>query len=120
MVKLITINIIFYEEKAIGHTRYTYSVTSNMRISLKRSSDMNMMSDQWSYLYENRIFIVIIYILEHVWTMQKYLNLIIFCLLSCISWYFWGIIRRVLRIHTHLLHIGTVNVILQLYIAAKV
>ena len=48
------------------------------------STDTNVTSDHWSYLRKNIIFLAIILILKHVLfrLMQKYLSLVIICLLS--------------------------------------
>ena len=61
-----------------------------------------MTSAQWCYLHNNIIFLVIILILKHVLVrlMQKYLILVINCLLCCINWYSWGVIRSSHRIRT--------------------
>ena len=61
-----------------------------------------MTSAQWCYLHNNIIFLVIILILKHVLVrlMQKYLILIINCLLCCMNWYSWGVIRSSHRIRT--------------------
>ena len=59
-----------------------------------------MTSAQWCYLHKNIIFLVIILILKHVLVrlMQKYLILVINCLLCCINWYSWDVIRSSHRI----------------------
>ena len=57
---------------------------------------------QWCYFHNNIIFLVIILILKHVLVrlMQKYLILVINCLLCCMNWYSWGVIRSSHRIRT--------------------
>ena len=62
----------------------------------------NTTSDQWSYLHKNIIFLVIILILKLVLLrlMQKYLIPVINCLLCCMNWYSWGVIRSSHRIRT--------------------
>ena len=61
-----------------------------------------MTSAQWCYRHNNIIFLVIILILKHVLVrlMQKYLILVINCLLCCMNWYSWGVIRSSHRIRT--------------------
>ena len=62
----------------------------------------NRMSGQWSYLHRNIIFFVNILILKHVLfrLMQKYLSLVINCLLCGMDWYSLGVIRSSHRIRT--------------------
>ena len=71
-------------------------------IHMQPSTDTNMTSAQWCYLHNNIIFLVIILILKHVLVrlMQKYLILVINCLLCCMNWYSWGVIRSSHRIRT--------------------
>ena len=66
------------------------------------STDTNTTSDLWPYLHKNIIFFVIILILKHVLLrrMQKYVSPVIDCLLCCMNWYTWGVIRSSHRIHT--------------------
>ena len=61
-------------------------------IHMYLSTDTNTTSDQWSYLHKIIIFLVIILILKHVLLrlIQKYLSLVINCLLCCMN---WGFIR---------------------------
>ena len=61
-----------------------------------------MTSSQWCYLHNNIIFLVIILILKHVLVrlMQKYLILVINCLLCWRNWYSSGVIRSSHRIRT--------------------
>ena len=71
-------------------------------IHMQPSTDTNKTSAQWCYLHNNIIFLVIILILKHVLVrlMQKYLILVINCLLCCMNWYSWGVIRSSHRIRT--------------------
>ena len=71
-------------------------------IHMQPSTDTNMTSAQWCYLHNNIIFLIIILILKHVLVrlMQKYLILVINCLLCCMNWYSWGVIRSSHRIRT--------------------
>ena len=81
-----------------------------------------MTSTQWCYLHNNIIFLVIILILKHVWVklMQKYLILVINCLLCCMNWYSWGVIRSSHRIlYTFTLYSYSCK-ILQPYVAATI
>ena len=81
-----------------------------------------MTSTQWCYLHNNIIFLVIILILKHVWVklMQKYLILVINCLLCCMNWYSWGVIRSSHRIlYTFALYSYSCK-ILQPYVAATI
>ena len=73
-------------------------------IHMQPSTDTNATSDQWSYLHKNMIFLVIILILKHVLfrPSQKYLSLVITCLLCCTNCYPCGVIRSSHRIGTRL------------------
>ena len=73
---------------------------------------------QWCYLHNNIIFLVIILILKHVLVrlMQKYLILVFNCLLCCMNWYSWGVIRS-----SHCIRTRSYSCkILQPYVAATV
>ena len=82
--------------------RWTPSCNMLRLIHMQPSTDTNTMSDQWSYLHKNIIFLVIILILKHVQfrLMQKYLSSVINCLLCCMNWYTWSVIRKSRRIRT--------------------
>ena len=71
-------------------------------IHMQPSTDTNTTTDQWSLLYKNIIFLVIILILKHVLfrLKQKYLSPVINCLLCCMNWYSWGVICKSHRIRT--------------------
>ena len=71
-------------------------------IHMQPSTDTNTTSDQWSYLHKNIIFLVSVLILRHLLSrlIQKYLSPVINCLLSCMNWYSWGVIRKSHRIHS--------------------
>ena len=91
----------FFSLKMVSVGCFTGSVLR--LIHMYPSADMNTMSDQWSYLHKN-IFLGINFILRHVLfrVMQKYLSPVISCLLCCMNWYSWGVIRSSHHIHTRL------------------
>ena len=80
-----------------------------------------MTSDQRSYLHKNIIFLVITLILKHAPFIlkQKYLIHVTNCLLRCMNWYSWGVIRssHCIRTRSHRIRIV---VILQPNVAASV
>ena len=70
-------------------------------IHILPSTYTNTMSVQWSYLHKNIIFLVIILIFQVLLRLtQKYLIPVINCLLCCMNWYSWGVIRSSHRIRT--------------------
>ena len=66
------------------------------------ATDTNRTSDQWFYLHKNIIFLVIILILKHILfrLTQKYLSPVMNCLVCCMNWYSWGVIRSSYCIRT--------------------
>ena len=82
--------------------RSTSSCNMLRLIHMYPATDTNTTSDQWPCLHKNIIFLVIILILKHVLfrLMQKYLIPVINCLLCCMNWYSWGVIRKSHRIGT--------------------
>ena len=82
--------------------KFQVSQSCNMLrlIHMYPATDMNTTSDQWSCLHKNKIFLVIILILKHALfrLMQKYLIPVINCLLCCMNWCSWGVIRKSHRI----------------------
>ena len=59
-------------------------------------------SDRWSYLHKKHNISSYFLILKHVLLrlMKKYIIPVINCLLCCMNWYSWGVIRRSHRIRT--------------------
>ena len=101
-----------------NRTRPTRKWTVHMYLA----TDTNTTSDQWSCLHKNILFLVIILTLKHVLfgLMQKYLSLVINCLLCCMNWYSWGVIRKSHCIGTCLHRIHSYGCKILPYVAATI